>query len=72
MPGEYNWSSIDAMVRETTNHGVKPFFFLYGTPDLGGEDRTGAASADKRDCSTYRADLGQDAAGVRGLRGARP
>lgn len=30
--GTYDWSSIDAMVRETTNYGVQPFFFIYGTP----------------------------------------
>ena len=31
-PGQYNWKNVDAMVRETTNYGVQPFFFLYGTP----------------------------------------
>src|ERR1044072_2036956 len=30
--GTYNWSGIDATVRETANYGVKPFFFFYGTP----------------------------------------
>src|SRR6187431_2266192 len=30
--GTYDWSTIDAMVRETTNYGVQPFFFIYGTP----------------------------------------
>jgi hypothetical protein len=52
VPGEYNWSSIDAMVRETTNYGVKPFFFLYGTPNWAAKI-DGHGKCDKRDCSTY-------------------
>jgi hypothetical protein len=31
--GVYDWSSIDAVVREATKHGIEPFPFLYGMPD---------------------------------------
>src|SRR5688572_27405278 len=31
-PGEYDWGVIDAIVRETTNYGARPFFMLYGSP----------------------------------------
>jgi hypothetical protein len=44
VPGTYNWGGIDAMVRETTNRGIQPLFFFYGTPDW-------AAAQDKRRCS---------------------
>src|SRR4051794_11393802 len=30
--GPYNWTTLDGVVREAVNHGVKPFFFFYGTP----------------------------------------
>ena len=43
-PGEYAWATPDAMVREATNRGIQPLFFLYGTPDW-------AAQADGRSCS---------------------
>jgi hypothetical protein len=29
----YDWNTLDAMVREATARGVKPFLFFYGTPD---------------------------------------
>jgi len=32
-PGEYDWSTPDAIIRETTNRGIEPFVFLYGTPE---------------------------------------
>jgi hypothetical protein len=41
--GVYDWSSLDAMVRETSNRGVQPLLFLYGTPDW-------AAKLDDRHC----------------------
>ena len=31
-PGEYDWSIIDGLVRQTTSRGITPLFFLYGTP----------------------------------------
>ncbi len=31
--GLYDWDVLDAMVRESTNRGIAPLFFLYGTPD---------------------------------------
>lgn len=49
VPGTYNWGNIDAMVRETTNRGIQPLFFFYGTPAW-------AAAEDKRrcgECSVY-------------------
>ena len=50
--GRYDWSGTDAVVRETTNHGIEPFFFIYGTPawasKLDHRKRCGA-----RDCTTY-------------------
>ena len=44
VPGTYNWNGIDATVRETTNRGIQPLFFFYGTPAW-------AAAEDKRRCS---------------------
>jgi hypothetical protein len=43
--GAYDWSSADQIIRETTNRGIQPFVFLYGTPDW-------AAKIDGRDCAT--------------------
>ena len=51
-PGTYNWSSIDAMVRETTNYGVQPFFFIYGTPRWAA-DIDGRKGCNKHDCVVY-------------------
>ena len=42
--GRYNWTTLDGLVRESVNHGVKPFFFFYGTPDW-------AVAKDGRDCA---------------------
>ena len=50
--GNYDWAATDAVVRETTSHGVQPFFFFYGTPAW-------VSKLDKRkrcrggDCSLY-------------------
>lgn len=41
--GTYDWSSTDAVIRETTSRGVAPLVFLYGTPEW-------AAKADGRNC----------------------
>src|ERR1044072_2051505 len=41
----YDWSSTDQIIRETTNRGIQPFVFLYGTPDW-------AARIDGRTCTT--------------------
>ena len=43
VPGVYNWGGIDATVRETTNRGIEPLFFLYGSPSW-------VTARDKRDC----------------------
>jgi hypothetical protein len=29
----YNWTTLDGIVRESVRHDVKPFFMFYGTPD---------------------------------------
>jgi hypothetical protein len=29
----YDWTTMDGLVRESVRHGLKPFFFFYGTPD---------------------------------------
>jgi hypothetical protein len=29
----YDWGTLDGLVREATRHDVKPFFMFYGTPD---------------------------------------
>jgi hypothetical protein len=42
-PGEYQWGTLDAMVRETTNRGITPMLFFYGTP-------VWATQRDGRDC----------------------
>ncbi len=42
--GSYNWTEPDELVRETTNRGIQPFLFLYGTPPW-------AAKLDERDCA---------------------
>ena len=42
--GTYNWSQIDPLIRETTNRGIQPFVFIYGTPEW-------AAKLDGRPCS---------------------
>jgi hypothetical protein len=53
--GTYDWSGTDAVVRETSNYGVQPFFFFYGTPAW-------ASKVDHRkhclggDCSVYPPD----------------
>ncbi len=44
LPGVYDWSVLDTIVRETTARGIQPFLFLYGSP-------TWAAEADGRSCS---------------------
>jgi hypothetical protein len=31
-PGRYEWTTIDRMVRESTERGIEPYLFLYGTP----------------------------------------
>ncbi len=50
--GTYNWSSVDAMVRETTNYGVQPFFFFYGTPNWATAiDKR--KKCDKKDCTVF-------------------
>ncbi|MDX6583047.1 MAG: polysaccharide biosynthesis protein PslG [Solirubrobacterales bacterium] len=51
---KYNWTTLDGMVREATKRGVKPFFFLYGTPDwaVAKDGRNCAPGA----CSTYPPD----------------
>ncbi len=46
-PGVYNWGAMDAMVRETTAHGISPLFFLYGMPAW-------AARQDGRRCRSDR------------------
>jgi hypothetical protein len=43
-PGAYDWGQTDAIIRETTNRGIQPLVFLYGTPDW-------AAAKDHRDCN---------------------
>jgi hypothetical protein len=52
-PGTYDWSTLDAMVRETTNRGIKPMLFLYGSPlwatELDGYDCAGGESP----CTVY-------------------
>jgi hypothetical protein len=50
--GTYNWSGIDATVRETANYGVKPFFFIYGTPTWAAK-LDGRKGCKKKDCSVY-------------------
>ena len=50
-PGQYNWSTLDAMVRETTNHGIQPYLFLYGTPQWAAE--MDGRSCVGNDCSVY-------------------
>lgn len=40
----YDWTILDGIVRETTNRGLKPLFFFYGTPDW-------AAALDGRNCA---------------------
>jgi hypothetical protein len=50
--GVYDWSSVDAMVRETTNYGVQPFFFIYGTP-LWASKIDHRKGCTKHDCSVY-------------------
>lgn len=37
-PGTYEWGALDAMVRETTNRGLSPYLFLYGTPQWAARD----------------------------------
>jgi hypothetical protein len=32
-PGERNWGTLDALVRETTARGIQPLFVLYGPPE---------------------------------------
>jgi hypothetical protein len=51
-PGHYDWSSVDAMVRETSNYGVEPFFFIYGTPNWAATI-DGHKHCDRRDCAIY-------------------
>ena len=41
--GTYDWTNTDQVIRETTNRGITPFVFLYGTP-------TWAAKVDGRKC----------------------
>jgi hypothetical protein len=41
--GTYDWTTLDAMVRETTNRGIQPMLFLYGSPHW-------ATTLDGRDC----------------------
>jgi len=41
--GVYDWSSTDAIIRETTSRGIAPLVFLYGTPEW-------AAKLDGRNC----------------------
>ncbi len=31
--GVYDWSQTDHLIRETTNRGIEPFLFIYGTPE---------------------------------------
>jgi hypothetical protein len=31
--GIYDWRGLDALVRETTNRGIEPLLFFYGTPE---------------------------------------
>jgi hypothetical protein len=50
--GTYNWSGVDATVRETANYGVKPFFFIYGTPTWAAK-LDGRKGCNKKDCSVY-------------------
>ena len=42
--GVYNWSAVDAVVREAIKHGIQPFPFVYGMPSW-------AARADGYSCS---------------------
>lgn len=42
-PGTYDWDVLDAMVRETTNRGIQPLLFFYGSPKW-------AAELDGSDC----------------------
>ena len=42
-PGNYDWGSFDAIIRETTSRGIAPLVFIYGTPDW-------AAMMDGRKC----------------------
>lgn len=43
--GQYDWSTIDEVVRETTSHGITPFPFVSGMP-------VWAAHADGRSCTS--------------------
>ncbi len=33
VPGVYDWTALDAIVRETTNRGIQPLLFFYSTPE---------------------------------------
>jgi hypothetical protein len=46
-PGERNWSTLDALVRETIERGIQPLLFLYGPPEW-------AVRSDGRQCSGVR------------------
>ena len=41
---QYDWGTLDGIVREATRHGVKPFFMVYGTPGW-------AVAKDRPSCS---------------------
>ena len=43
VPGTYDWTALDAIVRETTNRGIQPLLFFYSTPDW-------ATQIDRRRC----------------------
>ena len=65
-PGEYDWTETDAVIRETTNRGIQPFVFLYGTPEWAAR-RDGYAL--RRDpVRGLRAEVARDPGGVRGVR----
>lgn len=50
-PGAYDWSGIDATVRETTNRGIQPLLLFYGSPEwvTDRDNRRCAAT----ECSVY-------------------
>jgi hypothetical protein len=44
IPGQFNWGTLDALVRETTARGIQPLLFFYGPPEW-------AARQDGRSCT---------------------
>ena len=67
--GEYDWSQADALIRETTNRGIEPFPFLYGSPGWAAEQDGWPCSGN--DCAVYPPRSTADRGRVRRLRRGR-